>query len=122
MFVELECLASILRFRRVVALLLHALQDRLTHLLYPLLEGDAFRPPIIALEQVFPQMLAGHLRDLSEVLSVKDSRHLLNIDGASIFQFADEHASIGQESAWNQWMQTIAMEKRGYWLHCPLLP
>jgi len=28
-----------------------------------------------------------------EVSSVKNSRHLLNIDGASIFQFADEHAS-----------------------------
>jgi len=28
-----------------------------------------------------------------EVSNVKDSRHLLNIDGASIFLFADEHAS-----------------------------
>jgi len=43
-----------------------------------------------------PEMLAGVFRDLSEVSSVKDSRHLLNIDGASIFQFADEHASIRQ--------------------------
>jgi hypothetical protein len=30
-------------------------------------------------------MLASVLRDLSEVSSIKDSRHLLNIDGTSIF-------------------------------------
>jgi len=69
---------------------------------------------VVSFEQVFPQMLAGVLRDLSEVSSVKDSRDLLNIDGASIFQFADERASSGTESDEKGRTQTDCREKHEY--------
>lgn len=48
------------------------------------------------------------LRDLSEVSSVKDSRHLLNIDGASIFNLPTN----AHQQAWNLMIDDDADEYR----------